>query len=210
MAVASILGGTLGSFLVSPERAQARPRRRLPAWRELNPAGGSAPAFFDVFGPSSATSGFPANQVECHGATSAWTNYGPDHTSAAFYRYQDVVHLKGIVTGGVTGTPNFWNGCPIFFLPEGYRPAKNSNFSVVTSDTANPRRIEIRPNGGVYCLAGGTGFISLDGITFRKGQQQEQGLSPSQSSLSSPILLLLAPRLPRVEFVCGKVLALFV
>lgn len=49
-------------------------------------------------------------------------------------------------------------------LPETHKPARQHLFCVYTNTGVG--RIDVMPDGSVYLLAGGTLFISLDGISF--------------------------------------------
>jgi hypothetical protein len=91
----------------------------------------------------------------------AWVNeWAAGETTGAFYKDPlDVVHLKGIITGG--------NGL-IFVLPEGYRPSKIG--CLTTWRAGAIAYVCVYPNGNVSKLGGGaTGALLLDGLTFRAG-----------------------------------------
>lgn len=68
------------------------------------------------------------------------------------------VHLRGLVarTSGASTV--------IGVLPLGYRPAMRSMFAAY-SDTG-VARVDVAPNGEVVLVAGGTTYLSLDGINF--------------------------------------------
>ena len=90
-----------------------------------------------------------------------WTNESPSgETTGGFYKDPlDVVHLKGIITGGAS---------TIFHLPVGYRTVKNACIGIWRSGAIG--YICIFPDGAVSQLGGsGTGALLLDGISFRTG-----------------------------------------
>ena len=97
-----------------------------------------------------------------------WENWGPEKgaTSAAFYRQDGRVYLKGQVKTGVAGTDSV-----IFTLPEGYRPEAFNIFPCIVSGT-ELGRIHILANGDVIMFSDdGTekadNLTSLDGISFK-------------------------------------------
>lgn len=70
------------------------------------------------------------------------------------------VHLRGMVQNGTINTT-------AFVLPVGYRPGFSHLFAPNTS--AGLGRLDIRSDGSVIPVSGGTGFFSLDGISFQAG-----------------------------------------
>ena len=72
-----------------------------------------------------------------------------------------IVHLRGTVDR--VGDPD---GLTIFTLPVGYRPSSGQLMYGAMNNGAIAR-VDIFPNGDVKVIFGGTGYISLDGITFR-------------------------------------------
>ena len=90
-----------------------------------------------------------------HGA-----NFGGAEELVHFYRDPFfIVHL-----GGMVG-PTYAAGNVIFVLPTGYRPIKTETFIVLTDTGVG--RVDIDASGNVTFASGGTGFVSLAGITFR-------------------------------------------
>lgn len=110
---------------------------------------GSAEAWHEIGAP-----GEPAFQ-------GGWSNEDPTgETTAAFYKDPlDVVHLKGIITGGTS---------TVFTLPAGYRSSKAG--CIVTWRSSAIAYICFFPDGNISQLGGsGTGAMLLDGLTFRVG-----------------------------------------
>lgn len=70
------------------------------------------------------------------------------------------VFLKGYLTGGTYGYPNF-----IFTLPVGYRPFEGCEFSVATGSTSGTCKLTVLNTGEVFA-SGGTGEVSLNGVSF--------------------------------------------
>jgi len=87
----------------------------------------------------------------------AWKNYdASNYETTGFYKDPyGVVHLKGVVTGGTTGTG--------FILPAGYRPALTALFGNLSGDY-----VAVDPSGQVR-IVGSTSVRTVDGITFRAG-----------------------------------------
>jgi hypothetical protein len=96
-----------------------------------------------------------------------WVNVGGVFSTAAFYKDPyGVVHLKGLIKSGTVGSP-------IFSLPEGYRPAAELNFAVLSNSALGI--LGIQPTcffqlctfHNVTLDAGSNPWVSLDGISFR-------------------------------------------
>ena len=87
-----------------------------------------------------------------------WANLGnANEVTAAFYKDPfGVVHLKGILSAGPNST--------IFTLPAGYLPSKNLIENVTRGGVAG--MLVVLANGDVKFNTG-SGFTSLDGVTFR-------------------------------------------
>jgi hypothetical protein len=88
-----------------------------------------------------------------------WSDYGSAWQTAAYCKdAAGFVHVRGLVqrTSG--------SGTTILTLPAGYRPAAQKIFAVYGD--AGAGRIDVRTDGVVLYTAGGTGFLSLEGITF--------------------------------------------
>jgi hypothetical protein len=94
-----------------------------------------------------------------------WTNFGVGVSTGGFYiDPASVVHLKGILNGGTSGTT-------AFTLPVGYRP---SAILVAPGAAGGFGEVQIRidPDGDVvvFCVGGCAGkFPGLDSISFRVG-----------------------------------------
>jgi hypothetical protein len=96
---------------------------------------------------------------------SGWLDYDAGATfNPARYRKDAYgrVHLKGLVKSGTNFT--------IFILPVGYRPQARVAFFVSGWQAGHViGRIDVLTTGEVYWVAGGTVYMSLDGITFKAG-----------------------------------------
>jgi hypothetical protein len=108
----------------------------------------------------------------------AWTNLGLGFETAGFYiDSANVVHLKGLLNGGLSGTD-------AFTLPAGYRPSA----IVLAPGSAGgfgDVQVEARPDGGVriFCQGGCAGvFPGLDSITFRVGTGGASSITESPSA----------------------------
>lgn len=86
-----------------------------------------------------------------------WGNVG-GYQNAQYKIVGDLVFLRGscVRSSGTETT--------IFTLPSGYRPPALTNYSVTTDTGVG--EIEITVSGAVTTVAGGTGYISLDGIVL--------------------------------------------
>ena len=90
-----------------------------------------------------------------------WSNLA-GYTPAAFYKDKEGrVHLSGMVN--FPSGPS--SGTTIFNLPEGYRPNGRIVFSVLNSGVIG--RLDVLANGNLSVFTGSTGYMSLDGISFR-------------------------------------------
>jgi hypothetical protein len=99
------------------------------------------------------------------GAPTYWTNWGPDRSSAAFYKDPSgVVHLKGMIK--CAGGQNY--DVRPFLLPAGYRPALTQTHTTMAGDAAV--RLDVTADGWLWLngfVPGAANYLSLDGITFR-------------------------------------------
>jgi len=103
-------------------------------------------------------SGSPAFQ-------SGWTNYSTTFNTAGYFKDSlGIVHLKGLVKNGVIGDAQ-----TIFTLPVGFQPLKRELHVVFTNDQAG--RLDILENGRVVPVQGGPAWFSLDGVSFRAGEE---------------------------------------
>jgi hypothetical protein len=89
----------------------------------------------------------------------SWTNYGSGYNPAGYRKdASGFVHLRGLVTGGSAVST-------IFTLPVGYRPAYRNLFMVQSVSAVG--RVDVATNGVVEDqISAGSGWVSLDGITF--------------------------------------------
>lgn len=105
--------------------------------------------------------------------TSPWVNWGVSHTVAG-YKMLDgrVLALKGLVSynGTFSGSPS------IFTLPADYRPEVIHLNICKTAGIGTAARVDVNPdgtvtvvaghsNGTIQGAAGGTGWVSLNGLT---------------------------------------------
>ncbi|MCP1307783.1 hypothetical protein [Paenibacillus tyrfis] len=92
-----------------------------------------------------------------------WVNYGDGaYTDAGYFKDEfGIVHIRGLVKNGQLNAS-------IFMLPLGYRPARAMVIPVATDGNGQLilGRLTIDFNGSVYHTLGGTGWFSLDGISF--------------------------------------------
>ncbi|MCM3599013.1 phage tail protein [Metabacillus idriensis] len=89
-----------------------------------------------------------------------WSNYNTtSHIGAGYTKSADgFVHLRGMITGGAVGT--------VFAtLPAGCRPLNDEPISVLTS--AGLGRLDVKPNGYLQLMSGGTGWVSLSSVVFK-------------------------------------------
>ena len=95
------------------------------------------------------------------GFQGAWTNYGSGNEEAGFYRdVFDRVNLCGLVKNGAAGTT-------IFTLPGGFAPEGRQSFIVLTGPADQIGRIDVAANGDVIHVSGATGYVQLNGLSFR-------------------------------------------
>lgn len=96
----------------------------------------------------------------------SWTNYttSPTTPDASFYKHQDIVYIRGIVSSGSAAD------AVIFTLPEGYRPEGTVRcLNTVSGGTV--AYYQIRADGTVRAQAGGsTTWQSIDLIPFKAYQ----------------------------------------
>jgi hypothetical protein len=109
----------------------------------------------------------------------AWHNYGAGYNAAGYFKdSMGIVHLKGLVAGGLGGTT-------IFVLPAGYRPTARQ-LHVTATNGAAPGRCDVLSSGEVVPVAGDTAWFSLDGITF----QADTGFLLGQVILTPPPIIM--------------------
>lgn len=90
----------------------------------------------------------------------SWVDYGAGFNPSGYFKDSNgIVHLRGMVKSGSTGTV-------IFNLPAEYRPPYHEVHSTTTFGSSSGR-CDILPNGDVKMVAGSSSYFSLDGITFR-------------------------------------------
>jgi hypothetical protein len=91
-----------------------------------------------------------------------WGNYGSSYNTAGYYKDPlGTVHLKGMVSGGTVG-----DSVCIFTLPASYRPAQRELFATETDPNVNAR-LDIDATGCIIPMSAATGWITLDGLTFK-------------------------------------------
>ncbi|MDX8291414.1 phage tail spike protein [Metabacillus indicus] len=89
-----------------------------------------------------------------------WSNYNTtSHIGAGYTKSADgFVHLRGMIKGGSVGT--------VFAtLPVGCRPLNDEPVAVLTSGGVG--RLDIKPNGYLQFMSGGTGWVSLSSVVFK-------------------------------------------
>jgi hypothetical protein len=97
-----------------------------------------------------------------------WHNYGFGWNDAGYYKDDmGIVHLKGLVAGGLANTT-------IFALPAGYRPSAQQLFVCSTNPNV-AGRVDVTTAGGVTVVRGDSGWVSLDGLTFRATSGFQRG-----------------------------------
>lgn len=92
--------------------------------------------------------------------TNSWTPYGPAvETSPAWCQEPNGrVWLRGMVAGGSVGTNIFVGQLP--------PPRLQWTLSCVTDDVVTPGRVTVTVKGNVQLTVGGTGFVSLNSLTY--------------------------------------------
>lgn len=92
---------------------------------------------------------------------SGWVSNTASRTTAAYRKdVEGVVRLRGYLTGGTFGFPNY-----IFTLPVGYRPVNGCEFAVANDNAAGACKLVVLATGEVFA-SGGSGSVSLDGVDF--------------------------------------------
>jgi hypothetical protein len=121
------------------------------------------------------------------GGDCIWSNYDTGgHSAAAFFKDPSGgVHIKGLVRASngpdgdmscAFGSTSAGEDVDIFFLPEGYRPAKRLVFRTISNHLLS--RVDVLPGGDVSLepspsnpnASAAHEWISLEGITFRAEQ----------------------------------------
>jgi hypothetical protein len=88
-----------------------------------------------------------------------WHNYAGGYNDAGYFKdSMGIVHLRGLVAGGGLNT--------IFVLPTGYRPGARQLFVCSTNPNV-AGRVDVTTAGEVTVVVGNSGWLSLDGLTFR-------------------------------------------
>jgi hypothetical protein len=86
-----------------------------------------------------------------------WQNYGGVFARARYRKIGNAVYIEGLVKAGTVGVP-------IARLDVGYRPSNTLIFSQVSN--TGFARVDIANDGYIYLTSGGTGYLSLSGISF--------------------------------------------
>jgi hypothetical protein len=105
--------------------------------------------------------------------TSGWRfqglDYGVDNNPPGFFLDRSgLVHLRGTLSGGPS--PAVSNGFTsfIFQLPSGYRPPNRTVLLALTGG-GGTAQLDVRQDGWLVLRSPYLSFISLDGISFRRG-----------------------------------------
>lgn len=97
-----------------------------------------------------------ANEVALSGT---WVPYSAGYEDPGYYKETfSRVNISGMVKNG-------GGGSVIANLPAGYRPKARLVFVVMTDTGVG--RVDVLGTGDIQHVSGGTGFVSLNGITFR-------------------------------------------
>jgi hypothetical protein len=98
-----------------------------------------------------------------------WVVYGlPWNPEPGFFRDKNgIVHLRGLVKGGLVDGGPLIENFPIAVLPDGYRPQYREMYIVCTGGPDTAGRCDIDTDGRIVPVSGRNGWFSLDGITFR-------------------------------------------
>ncbi len=92
-----------------------------------------------------------------------FTNYNLGYATVAYFKDKmGIVHLRGLALKNTNQ-----NGLAIFTLPAGYRPSTSGTLLFSTIANSGGARIDVQTNGNVVVMGGSTGWIGLDGITFK-------------------------------------------
>ncbi|PYI52553.1 hypothetical protein [Paenibacillus flagellatus] len=103
------------------------------------------------------------------GLQNGWVNIGSGNTEAAYLKDEfGFVHIRGSISSGST----VYN-TPIFKLPAGYRPAKNTSFVTISGNGTSDilARVVIESNGNVSFLVGANNYFVLDSIAPFRAEQ---------------------------------------
>jgi hypothetical protein len=155
---ADISAGTLGK---TPSTANADHATAADQAAPRGPAGGALTGNYPSPGLAAPENWHEINAPGEPTFQNGWANEDPaTETTAAFYKDPyDVIHLKGLITPV--------NDLTVFTLPPGYRPAHDVIEMVARGGGSG--QVIIRSSGAVD-WGSGTGFESLDGVTFRAGE----------------------------------------
>lgn len=92
-----------------------------------------------------------------------YMQYGFGYANAAYYKDKmGRVFLRGTVTN-----VNDPDGLIIFNLPAGYRPSTSGRLMFEVINNGPTSRVDIMANGDVVVITGTTGWVNLDGISFK-------------------------------------------
>ena len=95
-----------------------------------------------------------------HNRRNNWENFGDEFNTAGYFKDSlGIVHLRGLVKNGTANSV-------IFTLMDDCRPWRRELHAVQTNNNTIGR-VDILANGDVTVVNGNSGWISLDGITFR-------------------------------------------
>lgn len=88
----------------------------------------------------------------------SWVNYGDVYTVGRYRKIGTTVYVQGLVKNGLA-TYHIAN------LPDGYRPSSHLIFPA-QNDTTSQGRVDMRSDGNIVHMAGGTAYFSLSNICF--------------------------------------------
>lgn len=114
-------------------------------------------------------------RINAPGFSASWSNFGDVYQMVGFHRDRGYVHLRGLARWHYVQTSSAYS--VVFYLPPGYRPAKQEVFAASTQYDSIDGRVDVRPDGAVQVqrgvpggsTSGEQGWVSLSGISFRVG-----------------------------------------
>ena len=94
--------------------------------------------------------------------SSPWARYSSSFGAPEWCRRGDVVHLSGLVSGGVGG-----QDAPIAVMPEGARPSTSR--IIAATRNGEHAEIQVAPNGALWLrhTFPTASWLSLDNLTYR-------------------------------------------
>jgi len=122
-----------------------------------NPTSGDLASSPPTASSAGYASAYPAGWVSLPYGT-GWADYGTGYSQGRYRIIGDMVELRGLVKR-TSGT-----GTTIATLPVGYRPTRQTLFSVITNTGTG--RVDALATGIIKLNSGGSGWVSLDGLAF--------------------------------------------